>query len=126
MRWPRSPPGGCGPRPWPGALAARAGSRAAGGGSAGGAGRRWAARLSGQDEAAAGSLLPAGEVLVLGADNLRLQAMTTGQPVLASQPASEITAGCTSLLAMSLIARGTVVGCAAFGRAPAGPASRPA
>jgi serine phosphatase RsbU (regulator of sigma subunit) len=87
--------------------------------------RRLAARLSGQDEAAAGTLLPAGEVLVLGADNLRLQAMTTGQPVLASQPASEITAGCTSLLAMPLIARGKVVGCAAFGRAPASPAFNP-
>jgi serine phosphatase RsbU (regulator of sigma subunit) len=87
--------------------------------------RRLAARLSGQDEAAAGTLLPAGEVLVLGADDLRLQAMTTGQPVLASQPASEITAGCTSLLAMPLIARGTVVGCAAFGRAPASPAFNP-
>jgi serine phosphatase RsbU (regulator of sigma subunit) len=37
----------------------------------------------------------------------------------------EVTAGYTSFLAMPLIARGAVVGCATFGRAPASPAFAP-
>jgi serine phosphatase RsbU (regulator of sigma subunit) len=86
--------------------------------------RRLAARLSGQVEAAAGPALPAGEVIVLSADSLRSQAMATGTPVLFSD-GQKIAAGCTSFLAMPLIARGVVVGCAVFGRAPAGPAFNP-
>ena len=106
--------------------------------------RRLAARLSGQGEAVADTLLPPGEVLVLGADTIRSQAMATGKPVLSSQPDDEvaaritggpggtrdpggleIAAGCTSFLAMPLIARGAVVGCAVFGRAPASPVFSP-
>jgi GAF domain-containing protein len=86
--------------------------------------RRLAARLSGQVEDATGTLLPPGEVVVLGADSLRFQAMATGKPALSSS-GSKIAAGCTSFLAMPLIARGVVVGCAAFGRAPASPAFNP-
>jgi len=85
--------------------------------------RRLAARLSGQVEAANGTALPPGEVVVLGADSLRSQAMATGKPVLSSD--GKIAAGCTSFLAMPLIARGAVVGCAVFGRAPASPAFNP-
>jgi hypothetical protein len=100
--------------------------------------RRLAARLSGQAEAATDTLLPPGEVLVLGADTLRSQAMATGQPVLSVQsdneiaaritrgPAGpEIAAGCTSFLAMPLVARSVVVGCAVFGRTRASPAFNP-
>jgi hypothetical protein len=86
--------------------------------------RRLAARVSGQVEAANGTALPAGEVVVLSADSLRSQAMATGQPVLFSG-GQKIAAGCTSFLAMPLIARGVVVGCAVFGRAPASPAFNP-
>ena len=96
--------------------------------------RRLAARLSGQGEAVTDTPLPPGEVLVLGADTLRSRAMATGEPVLSGQPASEIAAptthdpdspeiaaGCTSFLAMPLIARGVMVGCAVFGRAAGQP-----
>ena len=94
--------------------------------------RRLAARLSapveadgtGQVEATAGPPLPPGEVLVLRADSLRAQAMATGQPVLSAN-GQQGAAGCTSFLAMPLIARGAVVGCAVFGRAPASPAFNP-
>jgi serine phosphatase RsbU (regulator of sigma subunit) len=86
--------------------------------------RRLAARLSGQVEAANGTALPPGEVVVLSADSVRSQAMATGQPVLFSG-GQKIAAGCTSFLAMPLIARGVVVGCAVFGRAPASPAFHP-
>jgi serine phosphatase RsbU (regulator of sigma subunit) len=83
--------------------------------------RRLAARLSGPVEAATGAALPVGEVIVLSADSLRSQAMATGKPVLASG-GPKIVVGCTSFLAMPLIARGVVVGCAVFGRAAASPA----
>jgi len=86
--------------------------------------RRLAARLSGQVEVGTGTALPAGEVVVLGADSLRSQAMATGKPVLSSG-GQKAAAGCTSFLAMPLIARGAVVGCAVFGRAPASPAFNP-
>ncbi len=86
--------------------------------------RRLAARRSGQVEAASDTLLPPGEVVVLAADSLRSQAMATGTPVLFSG-GPKIAAGCTSFLAMPLIARGAVVGCAVFGRAPASPAFNP-
>ena len=86
--------------------------------------RRLAARLSGQVEAGTGTALPTGEVVVLGADSLRSQAMATGKPVLSSG-GPKVAAGCTSFLAMPLIARGAVVGCAVFGRAPTSPAFDP-
>src|SRR5258706_8497561 len=100
--------------------------------------RRLAARLAGQDEAVTGRLLPIGEVLVLGDDTLRSQAMATGKPALSGQldretaerlarvPGGREVAGqYASLLAMPLIARGVIVGCATFGRAPASPAFNP-
>jgi serine phosphatase RsbU (regulator of sigma subunit) len=86
--------------------------------------RRLAARLSSQLEAATGITLPPGEVVVLEVDSLRSQAMATGKPVLATNgPRTAV--GCTSFLTMPLIARGAVVGCAVFGRAPASPAFSP-
>ncbi len=100
--------------------------------------RRLAARLAGQDEAVIAELLPIGEVLVLGEDTLRSRAMATGEPVLSSQLDREtaeslasvpggrqVAEQYSSLLAMPLIARGVVVGCATFGRAPASPAFNP-
>jgi serine phosphatase RsbU (regulator of sigma subunit) len=100
--------------------------------------RRLAARLVGQDEAVVAELLPVGEVLVLGEDTLRSRAMATGEPVLSGQldretaermarvpGGREIAEQYSSLLAMPLIARGVVVGCATFGRAPASPAFNP-
>ncbi len=100
--------------------------------------RRLAARLAGQDEAVTGRLLPIGEVLVLGEDTLRSQAMATGKPALSGQldretaerlarvpGGREVAEQYASLLAMPLIARGVIVGCATFGRAPASPAFNP-
>lgn len=100
--------------------------------------RRLAARLAGQDEAVIAKLLPIGEVLVLGEDTLRSQAMATGEPVLSGQLDREtaerlarvpggrqVAEQYSSLLAMPLIARGVVVGCATFGRTPASPAFNP-
>src|SRR5215469_7230404 len=100
--------------------------------------RRLAARLAGQDEAVIAELLPIGEVLVLGEDTLRSRAMATGEPVLSGQLDREtaewlaripggrqLAAQYSSLLAMPLIARGVVVGCASFGRTPASPAFNP-
>jgi serine phosphatase RsbU (regulator of sigma subunit) len=100
--------------------------------------RRLAARLAGRDEADTGRLLPPGEVLVLGADTFRSQAMATGKPVLSSQldretaerlarhpGALQMAEQYSSFLAMPLIGRGVVVGCATFARAPASPAFNP-
>jgi GAF domain-containing protein len=100
--------------------------------------RRLAARLAGQDDAVVAALLPIGEVLVLGEDTLRSRAMATGKPVLSGQLDREtaerlarlpggrqVAEQYSSLLAMPLIARGVVVGCATFGRAPASPAFNP-
>lgn len=100
--------------------------------------RRLAARVAGQDEAVTAELLPIGEVLVLSEDRLRSRAMVTGKPVLSGQPDREtaerlarspagrqVVAQYSSLLVMPLIARGVVVGCASFGRAPASPAFNP-
>jgi hypothetical protein len=87
--------------------------------------RRLAARLSGQGEAVTDTLLPPGEILVLSADTLRSQAMATGKPVLSGDLAIDIATGCTSFLAMPLVARGVVVGCAVFGRGPASPVFNP-
>jgi len=100
--------------------------------------RRLAARLAGQEEAVTAELLPIGEVLVLGEDTLRSRAMATGEPVLSGQLDREtaerlarvpggrqVAEQYSSLLAMPLIARGVVVGCATFARAPASPAFNP-
>ena len=100
--------------------------------------RRLAARLADQTAAVTGSLLRPGEVVVFGEDTPHSRAMATGGPVLFDRLDSEtaeridrrpggraIAAGYTSFLAMPLIARGVVVGCATFGRAPASPAFNP-
>ncbi len=97
--------------------------------------RRLAARLAGQDPALTDGLLRAGQVLVFGADTPNSRAMATGGPVLFDQldgktaarfgrrpGGREIVASYTSFLAMPLVARGVVVGCATFGRTRASPA----
>ena len=96
--------------------------------------RRLAARLAGRDETLTLSLLPPGEVLFLEADTPRAQAMATGKPVLSAQldgeaaerfashpAAQDLVTAYTSFLAMPLIARDVVVGCAVFARTPASP-----
>ena len=101
--------------------------------------RRLAGRLAGQATAVTDSLLRPGEVLVFGADSPSCRAMATGGPVLyerldpesarriARRPGGpELAASYTSFLAVPLIARGVVVGCATFGRTPASPAFSPA
>jgi hypothetical protein len=118
-----------------GELAAEQGQRRSGHGAAV---RRLAARLSRQDEDVIARLLPVGEVLFLGENTLRARAMATGEPVLSDKPDQEtaerlarlpggrrIAEQYSSLLTMPLVARGTVVGCASFGRAPASPAFNP-
>jgi Stage II sporulation protein E (SpoIIE)/GAF domain len=103
-------------------------------GGPGAAVRRLAARIAGRD-AAADSPMPPGEVLVLGPGVPGARTMATGEPILfdrldgesaeriARTPgAREIVAGYASWLAMPLIARGVVVGCATFARSPASPA----
>ena len=100
--------------------------------------RRLAVRLAGRPEADTDRLLRPGEVLVYGPDAPHTRAMVTGGPVLFDHldgetverigrhpGGQEVTSGYTSFLAMPLIARGAVVGCATFGRAPASPAFAP-
>jgi hypothetical protein len=100
--------------------------------------RRLAARLAGRPEAVTDRLLRPGEVLVYGPDAPHTRAMATGGPVLFDHldgetaerigrhpDGQEVTSGYTSFLATPLIARGAVVGCATFGRAPASPAFGP-
>src|ERR1019366_5213729 len=100
--------------------------------------RRLAARLAGRPEAVTDRLLRPGEVLVYGPDAPHTRAMASGGPVLFDHldgetverigrhpDGQEVTSGYTSFLAMPLIARGAVVGCATFGRAPASPAFAP-
>jgi serine phosphatase RsbU (regulator of sigma subunit) len=96
--------------------------------------RRLASRHSRQPANAAE--MPAGpsEVIVLGPETPGCRAMATGGPVLFDRLDSEtaqrlarhpgayqMAAGYTSFMAIPLIARGVVVGCAIFGRAPASP-----
>jgi serine phosphatase RsbU (regulator of sigma subunit) len=77
-------------------------------------------------------------VIVLGEETPRAKAMMTGEPVLFDEPEAEpaerlrrqpggqeIVSGYSSFLAMPLIARGAVVGCAVFSRTPASPAFSP-
>jgi hypothetical protein len=97
--------------------------------------RRLAVRLADQDAAVIDRLLRPGEVLIFAEDSPHARAMAAGSPVLfdqvdgetaermASLPGGqEITSSYTSFLTAPLIARGTVVGCATFGRVPASPA----
>ena len=101
--------------------------------------RRLAARLAGLDATATDGLLRPSEILVFGADSLHSRAMATCQPVLldplddetaarlGNRPAGpELMSRYSAFLAMPLIARGTVVGCAMFGRAPTSQAFGPA
>jgi GAF domain-containing protein len=95
--------------------------------------RRLAVRLSDSPEADTGTLIRPGEVLVFAPDSPACRAMMTGQPVLfneldpdsarrLSRPGGEVFSSYASFLAMPLAARGTVIGCAVFARAPASPA----
>jgi serine phosphatase RsbU (regulator of sigma subunit) len=101
--------------------------------------RRLAVRLADCNRVVTDALLPPGEVLVFGQDTPYLKAMSAGSPILfdhldgetaeriARRPhGDEITSSYTSFLAVPLIARGSVVGCANFGRRSARPAFGPA
>jgi serine phosphatase RsbU (regulator of sigma subunit) len=94
--------------------------------------RRLAAALAGQPADVTEGLLRSGEVLVLGEGTPCFRAMAVSSPVLYDQldveaaerlgrcpGGREIAASFTSFLAVPLVARGSVVGCAAFGRTPA-------
>jgi Stage II sporulation protein E (SpoIIE)/GAF domain len=99
--------------------------------------RRLAARRAGQPADLSDKLMRTGEVLVLGPGTPGSQAMAAGGPVLfekldvetaqrlsrygSGKPAGDY----TSYMAMPLVARGVVVGCAIFGRMPASPAFNP-
>jgi Stage II sporulation protein E (SpoIIE)/GAF domain len=100
--------------------------------------RRLAARLAGHDAAFTDSVLRPGEVLVFGENTPRAQAMATGEPVVSDHVDAEaaeqiggrpggraVADSYTSFLAVPLIARGALVGCATFARAPASPAFSP-
>ena len=105
--------------------------------TAGAAVRRLAARRVGQPPDVADKLMRTGEVLVLGPGTPGSQAMTAGGPVLFDHLDGETarrigrygsgkaTTDFTSYMAMPLIARNVVVGCAIFGRTPASPAFNP-
>jgi serine phosphatase RsbU (regulator of sigma subunit) len=96
--------------------------------------RRLAGRHSQQPADVAGEPAGPSQVIVLGPETPGCRAMATGRPVLFDQLDSETAqrlarhpgvyqtaAGYTSFLAIPLIARGVVVGCAIFGRVPASP-----
>ena len=100
--------------------------------------RRLAARLAGHGAEVTDTVLRPDEVLLFGPDTPSSQAMATGRPVLFDQlddetaervgrqpGGQEIAATYTCFLAVPLTARGTVVGCAVFARAPASPAFSP-
>jgi hypothetical protein len=95
--------------------------------------RRLAGRHARQDPAAK-ELWRTGEVIVFGPDTPGCRAMASGAPILFGQLDSEtaqriarypgireMAAAYTSRMAIPLIARDVVVGCAIFGRAPASP-----
>jgi Stage II sporulation protein E (SpoIIE)/GAF domain/PAS fold len=107
-------------------------------GSRGAVVRRLAARLRDRPEADTDRLLRPGEVLIFGADTPSSKAMATGEPVLfdeldgesaarlGRQPGGQaVIAGYSFFLAVPLIARGAVVGCAIFARAAVSPAFSP-
>src|SRR5580698_5420919 len=96
--------------------------------------RRLAGKHTRQDPAAAKELWRTGEVIVFGPETPGCRAMATGAPILFGQldsetaqriarypGISEMAAAFTSRMAIPLIARDVVVGCAIFGRAPASP-----
>jgi GAF domain-containing protein len=96
--------------------------------------RRLAARLAGQTAEITDSLLRPGEVVVFSGDSPSFRAMQTSSPVLFDQldgdtaariqhhPGDqELPSGLTSFLAVPLVARGLVLGCATFGRAASSP-----
>jgi GAF domain-containing protein len=98
--------------------------------------RRLAARLNGYPQPATDVLLRPDEVLVLDTGSHGSRAMATAQPVISGGPepgtagrgpaGQEIIASYPSCLAMPLVARGAVVGCAVFGRAADSPLFGPA
>jgi serine phosphatase RsbU (regulator of sigma subunit) len=99
--------------------------------------RRLAARVEGQGSTVISSHRPS-EVLVFDPESPPARAMATGRAVLydhlseetvqrlARWPGFSMVVGCTSFLAMPLVARGTVVGCATFARAEGSPPFGPA
>ena len=100
--------------------------------------RRLAARLRGKPEADTDRLLRPGEVLVFAEHTAHSRAMATGEPVLFDEldgesaarlgrdpDGREVIARYNSYLAVPLIARGAVVGCAVFAREPVSPAFTP-
>ena len=96
--------------------------------------RRLAGRHARESPADAKNLWRPGEVIVFGPESVGCRAMASGAPILFDQldtestqrltrypGQSEMAAGYTSHLAIPLIARDIVVGCAIFGRAQASP-----
>jgi serine phosphatase RsbU (regulator of sigma subunit) len=96
--------------------------------------RRLAGRHANQDAAAAKEMWRPGEVIMLGPGTPGCRAMAGGAPILFGKldsetaerltrypGATEMAAAYTSRMAIPLIARDVVVGCAIFGRAPASP-----
>jgi serine phosphatase RsbU (regulator of sigma subunit) len=88
--------------------------------------RRLAAGLGGQPDAVTDSLLPPREVLMAGEESPVFRAMAERRPVLYDRPGPEmaermarhpVARELTWFLAVPVIARGTVLGCAAFARA---------
>ena len=101
--------------------------------------RRIVARVVGQPAAVTDGLLPPDEVLVLGGDSPSYRAMDGNRPVvfdqldpdtterLARRPGGlEFTSRYASFLALPLPARGVVLGCMTFCRAPSSPSFGPA
>ncbi len=101
--------------------------------------RRLAARLAGQPQAVTDKLLRPGETFVIDKNSPSFRAMASRGPVvfdrldaetadrIARHPGGrEVASGYASFLAMPLIARGAVVGCATFGRSARHPAFGPA
>ena len=99
--------------------------------------RRLAARRADLSADVSDKMMRTGEVLVLGPGTPGSRAMATSGPVLFGELDPETaqrlsgngsgkpTAEYTSYMAMPLVARGVVVGCAIFGRTPASPAFNP-
>lgn len=100
--------------------------------------RRLVARMSGRPSSMTDALLRPGEVLVFSAESPSYRAMTKREPVqfdqldtetaerIARRPGGrEMFAPYTSFLAVPLVARGVVLGCANFGRSAAWPGFSP-
>jgi hypothetical protein len=95
--------------------------------------RRLAARVADSPEAVTSALVRPGEVLIFATETPAYRAMASGQPVLFDEldtedaerlrrVGGEVFTRQASFLAMPLAARGLVIGCAFFARAPASPA----